>query len=127
MRFVVIDSDILVDYLRGHSNSKFVIESVESGKMIAYISSVTESELLAGKECDTKNGASKVTKLIGLLKKIDVNNAIAQKAGEFRRRYGIEIPDAIIGATAFHQKCKVWTKNIEDFKKIEEIEVEAPY
>jgi predicted nucleic acid-binding protein len=56
-----------------------------------------------------------------------LDNEIAVKAGEYRRRYDVEIPDAIIAATAFKERAKVFTKNVEDFRKIENTGVEEPY
>ena len=69
----------------------------------------------------------KAVDLILLFTKIEVNNQILQTAGEFRRNYDVQLPDAIIASTAFLQNAKLWTKNIEDFRKIKEIEVEEPY
>ena len=124
---IVYDSDILIDHLRGHLPAKNVIEKVKNRKIVAYISSITEAELLAGKDLDNENKREIVEELIKKCIKIIVNNDIAQKAGEFRRRYRVEMPDAIIAATAFHQKCRLWTKNKKDFEMIKEIEVEEPY
>lgn len=41
--------------------------------------------------------------------------------------YDIEIPDAIIDATGFKERAKIYTKNSEGFRKIEGVDVEEPY
>jgi predicted nucleic acid-binding protein len=54
-------------------------------------------------------------------------NEISKKAGEFKRKYNVSLDDCIIAATAAIQNAKLWTKNLKDFQKIKEIEVEEPY
>ncbi len=56
-----------------------------------------------------------------------MGSSIARATGEFRRDYGSSLLDCKIAATAFHQKCKLRTKNKKDFEKIKEIEIEEPY
>lgn len=123
----VIDSDILIDHLRGFETAENTIIKVRNKEVIGYISSVTEAELFAGEDVKLEKRKQELNEIINLFTKIILNNEIAQKAGEFRRNYGVEIPDAIIAATAFYQKCKVLTKNKKDFEKIKEIEIENPY
>ena len=64
---------------------------------------------------------------MALFTKFNLDNEISKKTGEFKRKYDILLDDCIIAATAFLQKCKIWTKDIKDFKKIKEIEVKEPY
>lgn len=123
----VVDSDILIDHMRGFEPAKIIIGKVRNKEIIGYLSSVTEAEMFAGADIKLEKRRQELDELIKLFSKIILNNEIAQKAGEFRRNYDVQIPDAIIAATAFHQKCKLWTKNKKDFEKIKEIEVEEPY
>lgn len=127
MSAFVIDTAILIDHLRGFGPAKAIIRKIRSREITAYISSVTETEVFSGKDAKQEGKRQELGELIGLFEKVLLTNEIAQKAGELRRNYSIEIPDAIIAATAFHQKCKLWTKNKKDFEKIKEIEAEEPY
>lgn len=124
---VVFDSSVLIDQLRGVKKANELIVRVENKEITAYISVLTEAELFSGKDLNTEDGREKVTKLIGLFSKISTDSETAQKAGDFRRNYDTALIDCIIAATAFYQKCKLWTKNKKDFEKIKEIEVEEPY
>ncbi len=124
---VVFDTDILIDHLRGIESAKKLIEKTRAGEIKAYVSAITEAELLAGKECEKEEKRANILELIKLFTKIDVNNPVAQKSGEFRRLYNIPIQDCIIAATCFNLKCKLWTRNKKDFNKIREIVVESPY
>ncbi len=124
---IVFDTSILIDCLRNHKNAVEAVNRVAKREIEGFISVITEAELYAGKDCRVASGAASVADLISLFTKITLSNDIAQKAGEFRRNFDVEIPDAIIAATAFSEDARVWTRNLEDFKPIEEIEAEDPY
>lgn len=124
---VLFDTSILVDSLRGHKRVSKLMEAVAGRKVGGIISVITEAELYAGKDCNTELGLNAVKDLISIFEKIILDNEIAVKAGGYRRMYGVEIPDAIIAATAAKERAKVYTKNVEDFGKIEEVDVEEPY
>ncbi len=127
MTSVLFDTSILIDFLRQKEKAKDILSKVELGELTGFISSVTEAELYAGKESKDEEKRNAILKLITLFKKINVENKIAQTAGEFRRDYNVSLLDCIIASTAFHQKCKLWTKNKRDFEKIKEIEIDEPY
>ncbi len=124
---ISFDTSILIDHLRQVKTAESLVLKVSNKEIVGYISALTESELLSGKGCKDASQRTAVENLIKTFIKKDVNNEIAQKAGEFRRNYDVPLDDCIIAATAFHQKCKLWTKNMKDFEKIKEIEVEEPY
>lgn len=123
----VFDTTVLIDFLREQSYAKKVVADVELRKTEGFISSISEAELYAGKDAIIKRKREDMQKLITLFEKILVTNEIAQKAGEFERKYSVPLDDCIIAATAFTQNAKLWTKNVQDFKKIKEIETEEPY
>ncbi len=102
MNELVFDTDILVDHLRGTNKATELIEKVKEGSIIGYISILTEAELFAGKDSEDNNKRMLLTELLSLFNKIEVNEAIARLAGEFRRKYNITLADAIIAATAYH-------------------------
>ena len=124
---VVFDTNILVDHLRKIKEANEIVFKLEKREIEGYISSITEAELLAGSECENEEKRNVVISLISTFYKIDVISEIARKAGEFKRKYKLPLDDCIIGATAFHVKCRLWTKNKRDFEKIKEIETEMPY
>ncbi|MFZ1076656.1 MAG: type II toxin-antitoxin system VapC family toxin [Nitrosotalea sp.] len=127
MAKIIFDTSILIDCLRGNARAVGVIERVAKREIDGFISVLTEAELYAGRECGTDSGISKVGGLTSLFTKILLTNEIAQQAGLFRRKYKVEIPDAIIAATASVYDAKVWTKNIKDFVRIKEATAEDPY
>jgi hypothetical protein len=127
MRNVVLDSDILIDHLRGFKPAKDIMIKVGKREIAAFVSSITEAELLSGAECRDLRKRNLVVGTIKLFTKVPVDNKISQKAGEFRRRYGVPLLDGIVGATAFYKKAELWTRNVEHFRKIREISVRKIY
>jgi len=127
MSEAVFDTSILVDHLRGLPGATMAVEKVREGSMIGHISILTEAELFAGRDADDPDKRALMIELLNIFDKTDVNEGVARVAGEFRRRYGVPLPDAIIAATAFLTRCKIITKNSKDFKRIKEINVEEPY
>jgi hypothetical protein len=127
MSEAVFDTSILVDHLRDLAAATKIIECVKEGSIIGHISILTEAELFAGKDADDSNKRALLVELLNIFDKTDVNEGVARVAGEFRRKYNIALPDAIIAATAFMTRCKLLTKNLKDFKRIGEISAEEPY
>jgi predicted nucleic acid-binding protein len=124
---IVFDTSILVDHLRNFSQATVLIRKVRNEEVPGYISALTEAELFAGKDSTDEKKRLLLSELISIFTKIEIDNDIAKKAGEFKRKYNVLLDDCIIAATAAIQKSKLWTKNLEEFKKIKEIEVEEPY
>lgn len=124
---VLLDTNVLVDYLRGLKESKNVIDRIRSREIDAYISSLTEAELFAGRECEKEPKRDQVRALISLFTKRNVDNEVCQLAGGYKRRYGLPLDDCIIAATASILNITVFTKNAKEFEIIKEITVEEPY
>ena len=65
--------------------------------------------------------------LLSQFEKIPAGNPLVQIAGDIRRIYGLEMPDAIIAASAHTISGVVYTRNLKDFKKVREVKVRKPY
>ncbi len=121
---IVIDTDIFIDFLRNMAEtSNFIEQNIDD---IAF-SAITEAELLSGRECNDKDIKEKLLHFLSQFEKIPVDNPLVQVAGEFRRKYEIEVPDALIAATAFMVNATLYTRNIKHFEKVKEITVRKPY
>ena len=118
---------MLVDYLRGVEESRDIIDKVRTKALDGHVSSLTEAELFAGNECEKETKREQIRALISLFTKHNVDNEICQKAGEYKRRYGVPLDDCIIAATAALLNLSVFTKNVREFELIKEIKVEDPY
>jgi len=125
---ILLDTSVLIDYLRGYSPSKAFLDKIRSEGYESHISCLTEAELLAGKECEDVYKREQVSSLISEFRKHDIDSLICQKAGEYRRKYNqVPMDDCIIAATAYLYKLKIFTKNVADFRAIKGVLVEEPY
>ncbi len=122
-----IDTDILVDLLRGVKASREYLRLFESGERRGSLSAVVVTELVAGKRTRDLNIARRVERLIALFFVVPVTFDIARKAGELVRDYGLSLPDALIAATALLRGAILVTHNVEHFQRIPNLRLEVPY
>lgn len=122
MSNILIDTDILINFLRGREKARNYLLSVLEDSTI-YCSVITVAEIYAGMKEHEK---SKTSELIESLNVVDVTQEIAEKAGEYKRRekgHVLELADCIIASTAFVKDAILATGNekhypMHDIKKI---------
>ena len=122
MKKILVDSDIIIDILRGFKKTVKKVENIFEGSEL-YISGITEMEVFAGKDAENSQKRKMMEKLLSKFKKINPNNEIFKTAGEFKRKYNISPPDCIIAATAYLINAELWTRNITDFEKVPGIRI----
>jgi hypothetical protein len=110
---VLVDTDVFVDHLRGAA--KLTI-----GRNRLHYSVITRAELFAG-----SSATDIVVQLLGPLREVGVDRAIAERAGRVRRETGIRLPDALIAATALERKLEIATRNARDFQQVRGIRLRS--
>jgi predicted nucleic acid-binding protein len=124
---LLIDSDILIDHLRKEKNAfDFFTAEVEKGSLL-FISVISRIEILSG----MRSGEEiMVNNLFEILTPVAVDESIADKAGEYLRKYSkghnLNIGDAIIAATSREMALKLITRNVKHYP-MKDIEVVRPY
>lgn len=58
---------------------------------------------------------------------IELENPIKLKTAEIRKQYHIKLPDAIIAATSIVYDLTLISRNIVDFRKINQIKIIDPF
>ncbi|MBI3820805.1 MAG: type II toxin-antitoxin system VapC family toxin [Planctomycetes bacterium] len=121
---LLVDTDIIVDYLRGHEGAAAYLENT-AGHLS--VSAVTVAELFVGTNSD--RDIESLEGLLSLFVEIPVDRRIARQAGLFRREYkdshGIGIADALIAATARIYQLELATFNVRHFPMFRHLK--APY
>src|SRR3989344_1796805 len=98
---LLIDSDIFIDVLRGFGPARDYIKKIAKSGQLVFFCAITETELLAGSECNDAAKKDIALHLLSPFKKIIIENRIAQMAGDLRRAYlHLQVPDAVIAACA---------------------------
>lgn len=107
---LLIDTDILVDYLRGREDA---VHFLESRQISMFISAITLGELYAG----VREGQERriLDDFIEYFKVIPLSSIIAVQGGLFRRDFGkshgVGLADAMIAATAQSEHATLATLN----------------
>lgn len=123
----LLDSNILIDYLRGHSVAvDFLSRSLSRPNTIIAISGISELEIYTGKSLDFRESKHKADRLLDILVILPVDSLVCRRAGELLRHLNLDIPDAVIAATALIKDYAVVTKNIKHFQKIKDLKIFSP-
>jgi predicted nucleic acid-binding protein len=105
----VVDTNILVDYLNGSTKARSELDRFET----IYISLVSWMEILIGAaEGDEE---SEVRAFLRRFQIYPLDEGVAERAVEIRRREKIRLPDAVIWATAQQLGLLLVTRNSRDF------------
>jgi len=105
----VIDSDVLIDYLRGVPQAKREIDRYNQ----PLYSIISWMEVMCG--ADTEDEKRDAEVLFRSLARVDLTSAIARLAVHERTTSGLKLPDAVILATADCEGCILVTRNTKDF------------
>lgn len=110
MKKVLVDTDILINFLRGREAARKYLSSLFEDSEI-YCSVITVAEIHAGMK---EHEREKTTELIDSLNIADINREITEKAGKYKRdekRQALELDDCFIAATAFIKEAIFATGN----------------
>ena len=123
---VILDTNVLIDYLRGSSPARHAVEARGSRDDLA-ASEITRIELLAGMRPGEEEAVGELVRGIAW---VPVDEVVATRAGQFaqtwrRSHRGIELADYAIAATARVLAAELWTTNVRHFPMFPDLE--APY
>jgi len=122
----LLDSDVLIEHLRGRHQAKSYILALKSqGELL--VSAITVAELFAGARHEPDKVA--IDKLLQVARIIPVDETIARHGGLYRQEYGrshgTSLMDALIAATGENEGAKLVTFNRRHFPMIANLQV--PY
>lgn len=116
---ILCDTNVIIEILKGNKRTINIIESI--GLENIAISSVTVMELYFG--ALNKRELNKIKKHLQALNIVHFDTDISESAikliERFSKSHCLQIPDAIIAATAMTSKIKLFTFNLKDFKYID--------
>ncbi len=121
--YVMCDTNIFISWF---NNDKSTIEKLEQiGLERITVSAITVMELIQG--VDNKEQLQQLKKKIKHYTIVDFTKEVSELALQFVENYklshNLQIPDAIIAATAVIYKIPLFTYNIKDFKYIPNIKL----
>ena len=118
VKSILLDTDVLVDFFRGHSKAVAFVNG-QSDRII--MSSIVVAELYAGVKGDAEQVA--LEDFISLFRVIPVDAEIAKAGGLYKRDYakshGVGLADTILAATAEAENAELKTLNTKHYPMFE--------
>jgi predicted nucleic acid-binding protein len=114
MSKVVIDTDVLIDLLRGRAAAQALLLRVTE-HAIPCCSVISVAEIHAGMRVQER---ARTTALLDSLVLLDVTRSVAERAGHFKQReraHGLELADCLIAATAVTEAAVLATSNVRHY------------
>jgi predicted nucleic acid-binding protein len=110
---VLIDSDIVIEVLRGRDQAILAQWSaLADSRFPILVSPITFAEVGAGALADEM---AMIARFFAALTCVDLDEKIGKLAGEYLRRYSkshnLKIADALIAASAVLHQASLWTRN----------------
>ena len=127
MKRYLIDTDIIIDHLRGVERARDFLKQIKSEEAEILYSVITKAELYAGiRSKEEENMAA----LLGSMKEVGIDGEIAAAAGRYKNKYhashGLLLPDALIAASAKHVGAVLVTLNKKHYP-MRDITIKTPY
>jgi len=124
---LLLDSDILIDHLRKEQKAlDYLQQEIDAGSLL-FISVISRTEIFSGAR---KGEEGTIQGLFDLLTPVDVDVAIADRAGEYLKKFSkshsVTIGDAIIAATAREMGGALVTRNLKHYP-MKDLKIIKPY
>jgi predicted nucleic acid-binding protein len=116
LRDILLDTDVIIEILRGNAKIKKVFNDlVTEGSRICF-SPISSAEVHAGMRLGEEKS---IAALFSSLDCIPIDEDTGVKAGQYLKTYskshGVELGDALIGATAASIGATLWTRNLKHY------------
>jgi predicted nucleic acid-binding protein len=114
---VLPDTDVLIDFLRGHAKAVALVRSCEDRLIL---SAVVVSELYAGVRVAKEETV--LDEFVALFRVLPVSAEIARTGGllkrDFGRSHGVGLADALVAATVLSENAELKTLNVRHYPMI---------
>ena len=117
---MVIDTNVLIYYLQNEKIVTDQLEEWQKNNLPLFISMISVVEILSYSKLKEKE-IEIIKNFLDKFIKIPIDEKIAEQAAILRRKYKIEIGDALISSTAILYNQSLVTRNEKDFKRIKEL------
>jgi len=107
---MILDSNILIGYLNGDKKIVSALQTWRDAGALLFVSSVSAIEALSLSTL-TQTDAREIERFLDDFIIIPVDMRIVSMAGELRRAYRLEVPDAAIAATAAVNNLSLVTRD----------------
>jgi predicted nucleic acid-binding protein len=127
---VIMDTDVLVDFLRNKPQATTLIRRLEEGNCLLSTTAINVFELHYGahKSTNPEKNLYAIAQLANRLVILPLTPKSAQRAGYIyadleKQGHTIGLRDTLIGAIALTKNFSVTTNNVDHFQKIEGLQL----
>jgi len=117
---ILVDTDVLIDFLRGNDKAITFIDKFSSHIIL---SPIVVAELYAGVK--GANELSVLDNFVSFFRVVPIDSEIAKAGGlykrDFGKSHGVGLADAILAATADKENAELMTLNINHYPMIKGI------
>jgi predicted nucleic acid-binding protein len=123
---ILVDTNIIIEVYKANNTIRNIIEDL--GWLNIAVSDIVRAELFRGAK--NKKELINIIEDIYELTTLPIEPQISEMAVEFIKKYclshNLEIPDALIAATAIYHNMELFTLNVKDFIFIPKIKLYNP-
>ena len=119
---ILLDSNIII-YLRDPRWGEKIFQQIDNERLATC--NMVIAEVLGFKGID-KTDADYFERFFVTMKNYQFDDTVTKMVINLRKKYPIQLPDAIIAATALVHNLSLFTHNVEDFKKIPDLNLFDP-
>jgi predicted nucleic acid-binding protein len=117
---VVLDSDVIIEILRGHAATLRTALTLEASGVGAFCTPISWAEVYAG----VRPGEEEPTRAFFEARgELSLDGGIGRRAGGYLARYarthGVEIADALIAAATTTAGLRLWTLNRKHYPMVD--------
>jgi len=114
---ILLDTNILIEILKGNRQTE---QEVAGLRGPLSVSTVSVMELMYGAR--DKGEVLRIQQFVQLFEQLPLSEAISTAAlrlvTDYAKSHGLDIPDALIAATAIEHRASLLTYNLKDFRFI---------
>lgn len=124
MSEIFIDTDILIDYSKGHSRLlKNFLVAQNKGEVELFVNAVVVAEFMNGRSLKEDSRHAKAQEFLQFFSLKDITKRAGFLAGEFLREGKVsQLGDAMIAATCVVHNIPLATRNSKLFRKISSLQ-----
>lgn len=120
---MTVDTNIIIAYLAGDQRVVDFLDAWRNQGGFLYLSTIVETELLSFAGWTEGEEQSVQKFLEENFISVTYDRRLAHIAAKLRKESKLKLPDAAIAATALYTKSPLMTRNIRDFKRLNQIEL----
>jgi hypothetical protein len=122
----LLDTNILIYYFNDDPAVQPIFEEIQVGDAVGFYSPISWVELLCYPDL-TEAEANLMREFLRTLSCVSLTEAVLDRAAEIRRNYRVRLADALIAACALVEGCTLVTRNVEDFRRIDGLNIVNPF